>query len=620
MRLAAAWLTCLLALPALAAEKPRVCLIELSDSTNQVPVGPSIALLETELRRAFLVVPNKRVAKAAKQEKLPRNRWLEAPSLAKLSKRLSFDLALGARAASTFGTWTLYLTAWDAKTGEVRAETSVILSRPRIPESRARDLVFNLLEALGTAREPEKPAEPPVDTPPPPPPDSGTTTGTGGGDVWDMATEGFSAATTEATSSESLRSETSVEVGGRVGFEHYAFFTNAGPDKLSSRDNVDAAVRVKAVHPRATAYASVLARYDFADTSRNRFEPEEAWVELNFPGVSLKAGRFVSSWGTASLYNPSDVLNPVDLRDPLDPEKWGTMMVKASATVGPATLEAYYLPVPEMHRVPVITGIAPDGRLESRSRWIRGSIDVDVSAPVTFAVSPMQPPPPRPSNTQVAARALLSVGGADLSVGYAYLVDRFPSPLVEAVPDPGVPLNTTVHLDWVYRRLHVITLDAERTFGKLRLAGEAAAFLTRDLEGVNRNVTDPFVLVDVGADYQTSAFLDDQRLHFFLEFVTAQPLVGKVATEGMDLWRYPFPLSLVGRVSWEIGTDLKVDVNAVSSLKRFDVMLSPRLEYAFFDRVKAQVGVDLLLGDPDEGFFGPYRDNSRFIATVESRF
>jgi hypothetical protein len=374
------------------------------------------------------------------------------------------------------------------------------------------------------------------------------------------------------------------------------------------------------VHPRATAFVSILARYDFADTTRNRFEPDEAWLEVNFPGLTVKAGRFVAAWGTASLYNPSDVLNPIDYRDPLDIEKWGTLMLKASVTLGPATLEAYYLPVPDVHRLPVISGISPSGQLESRSRWIRGDLDITGPAQLNFVVSPMQPPPPRPSNTQVAARALLSVAGLDVSIGYAYLIDRFPSQVLEAVPDPGVPLETTVYVDWLYRRLHVITLDAERTFGKLRLAAEAAAFLTRDLTATNRNVADPYVIIDVAADLQTGTFLGEQRLHFFLEFVTTQALVGKLPESGIDLFRSPFRLALIGRIAWEIRSDLHVNLNATTSLRRFDVFFSPRIEYSFFDRVKAAAGVDLLFGDANNGFFGPFRDNSRFIVTLESRF
>lgn len=599
-----------------AGAKTRVCLIDVSDTSNQLVVAKVTPLLETELRKVFTVVPNRRVMRAAQAANLPRNGWFEAPALARLGAALGFEVGLGARGAATLGTWTVYLTAYDVSTGSVLGESHVTLTRPRLAEDRAHELVTSLVQALKKPEPVTTPAPEPVVAPTPAPASGG------GDDVWDQATEGFSSTSASSPSSvvDTLRAETRVEVGGRVGFEHYAFFKNVDGDKLAGRDSVDGAVRLKAIHPRATAFVSILARHDFADPTRDRFDPDEAWLEVNFPGVTVKAGRFAAAWGTASLYNPSDVLSPIDFRDPLDSEKLGTLMLKASATLGPATLEAYYLPVPDVHRLPTIMGISASGQLLSRSRWVRGSVDLPGSAPVTFSVSPMVAPEPRPANSQVAARLLLSVAGFDVSLGYGWLIDRFPSQVLEAVPDPGVPLNTTVYVDWLYRRMHVITLDVERTFGKLRLAAEGAAFLTRDLTATNRNVADPYVIVDVAADLQTGAFLGDQHLHFFLEFVTAQALAGKLPETGLDLWRTPFRLALLGRIAWEIRSDLHVNLNATTSLRRFDVFLSPRLEYSFFDRVKAEVGVDLLFGDPDHGFFGPYRDNSRFVVSLESRF
>ncbi len=362
-----------------------------------------------------------------------------------------------------------------------------------------------------------------------------------------------------------------------------------------------------------------MARVDFVDPNRNRFDPEEAWVDLTFPSVSLKVGRVIVSGGTASLYNPTDILNHVDLRDPLAAEKIGALMVRATATLGRFNFEATYLPVPESNWFPVVSGVTASGVLVSRSRWVRGSIDPVGTVPVEYHLAPFTAPTPRPSNSQVAGRAEVSVGGADIGLGYAYLLDHLPSPSVEAVASAD-PTQTQVFIDWNYRRLHVITFDFERTFGRLRVAAEAAAFLTADLAAKNPRVADPYFIGDVGADVQTGDFLNGQHLHFFLEFSYARAIVGRLTTDGLDAFRYPFPLSLLGRVSWEVTTDLTFDVDAVSSLQRLDLFISPRLEYRFFDRVKAKLGVDVLAGSKTQGFFGPYAQNSRFVATVEARF
>lgn len=614
------------AVPASAADKQPVCLLDVTDGTGRASLPAFVKTLETELQANYTVVPNKKAARIARTKRIPRSQWLTPSGLKALATPLRFKLGLQARLTFAFGTWTLYLTAFDAATGEERGEAQVILSKPKLNADRARSLVFALGQALTRQAPPEGEPDAPQPEPTAPEPESPEApeapSAPSTPDVWSEAAGDFGSPQDGAGPSvaEGLRLDTTVEVGGRLGFEHYAFFENKDPTALGSRDNVEAAVRIKAVHPRVTAFASVLARSDFADASRNRFDPEEAWVEVTFPSVSVKAGRLLTTWGTANLYSPSDVLNSVDARDPLDAEKLGTLMLRVAATVGPATIEASYLPVPEAHRLPALTGIAPDGKLLGNSRWLRGSLDVTGSLPLTFHVGPFTPPPPRPSNSQGALRAEASVGGTDVGVGYAFLVDHLPSALIEAVPEAGIPLGADVYVDWAYRRLHVVAIDAERTFGKLRVAGETAAFFTADLQAQNPRVADPYMLLNLGADYQTSSFAGDQRLHFFLEFALAVPLAGKLATDGIDLSRYPFPRTLLGRVAWEIEQDLHVELNAISSLERFDLFLSPRVEYAFFDRVKARLGIDLLAGSATRGFFGPMHDNSRFIATVEAHF
>lgn len=607
----------LAALPG-AAAKRTVCLVEVTDGSGQASVPLLTQALEAALGRAHSVVPTKKLTRAARAQHLPRRQWASPEGLQALSKVLGFQLGVSARLSFAFGTFTLTVTALDASTGAERAEVRALLTKPRLPRERADDLVASLTAALDRA-EPPAVVAPPEPVEPPKPKE-----GPAAPDEWAQATQGFdSPAGAEASApslGESLRLDTTVEVGGRVAFEHFGFFENDDASLLGGRDAVDAALRIKAAHPHATAFASLLARADFVDASRNRFDPEEAWVELVFPAVSVKAGRLLFAWGTGTLYNPSDVLNSVDYRDPLHPEKLGALALKLTATAGPLTFEAAYLPVPEAHRLPTISGISPTGALESRSRWIHGSIDVPSNVPLTFHVGPFAAPSPRPSNSQAAGRVELSVGGADIGVGYGYLIDHFPSPHLEVVPQAGVPVAADVYVDWLYRRLHVVTFDFEKTFGKLRLAGEAVAFFTADLAAKNPRVADPYVVGDLGADLQTGQFFGEQRVHFFVEFAMAKALVGALPTEGLDQLRAPFPLTVLARIAWEVGQDLRLEVTAISSVERFDLLVMPRLEYVFFDRVKARLGVELLAGDTSKGFFGPYRGNSRFVASMEARF
>lgn len=662
-----------------AAPRERACLVDAAGTRGSALGRPLARALEAQLARAFQLSPAKAVERTAQGLRLERGARTSPPGLPRLVKALKCRVPLAAWLRPGLGEPALSLAALDAQTGAVRAEVGALTRNGTLGAAELRRLVEALVSSLreGPATETSNspagadltardgagavaPATVGVDGQPGAT-RSGGVEGPAGADrqaqasegasgtppaddPWAAATEGFGPTPSSAPGSAGGGAGATavapgasggagggggsgggsggdrLEAGGRVRVEHFAYFSRGPSDNLPGRQSVEAALRLAASHERVKAYASLLGRVDFGDPSRNRFEPDVAWVELRAPVVTFRAGRAVSAWGTANLYNPSDVVSAVDLRDPLATEKLGTLQLRALASLGPITLEAMYLPVPEFHRLPPIEGISSEGKLRSRSRWLRGSVDVTGSAPLTFHVSPFTPPPPSVSNGQGAARVTAAILGADISLGYAFLLDRVPSPRLEAVPASGPPLGVDVYVDWRARRLHVLCADAERTFGKLRVALEGAAFLTADTRATDPNVVDPYWIANAGADLQTGAFAGDMRLHLFLEFVAAGALVGELPSEGLDLLRAPFPHSVLARIAWELSDSLRIEANAVSDVTRFDVFASLRVEAMFADRLKARLGVDLLAGDPDTGFFGPFRDNGRAVATVEASF
>ena len=101
--------------------------------------------------------------------------------------------------------------------------------------------------------------------------------------------------------------------------------------------------------------------FDAVTSARNRLETDEAWVEVSQGPFSFRAGRLYVSWGTGSLYNPSDVLCSRDLRDFIRTEQLGVWAARARLSWPVVSLEAYVLPVPDAHRLPSITSIDDDG-------------------------------------------------------------------------------------------------------------------------------------------------------------------------------------------------------------------------------------------------------------------
>ncbi len=604
----------LAAVPALAEEgaRPRLCLVRVVDNTNRGSEAGLHATLEAELAQhpEIELITGAAYARVAKDRGIPARRLADADVLTQLAGPLRLEVLLIGRLTRRGSGYRLYLSALAPKDARVIADAHVDLTKPRLGASAAAALVRALRAELPLA--PPAPGEVPAPEPAPVVNDA----------EWQSSDLSF-----DAPSPEAAQAATSVELGGRVGIEAVSYPESLGPDAPRGRHALDVALRARVDTERGRAYASVLLRRDFDEPERDRLDAEEAYVDLPLGPFTLRAGQLITSLGAATLYNPTDVLNPRDLRDPLDPEKLGTWAARVSLPLGTSVLEGYYLPVPAGHLLPSIDGIDPDGSLVSRSRWIGHVPDLGIAPPaglpLRIELGDGGRPSPAPQHGQGAGRLAMSLPGADVSLGYAYLYDRFPTyrlSVVPVFPTDGTPPYADVTVQPRLQRQHVLTADLESTFGKLRLAAESAAFITKDRGGEDPAVEDPYLVSTLGGDYQTSQFAVDHSLHFFLEVTYA-------ASRAHDGWeraesslRHPYPLAVLGRVAYELGSDVRLELNAVSSLLGYDVLVVPRLEYVVLDKLKAELTGAWLAGDDADGFFAPFADNSRLGASVTATF
>ncbi len=464
----------------------------------------------------------------------------------------------------------------------------------------------------------KKPSATAATTPQPPAPDAPIAdsappaTGEGGGE------DGWAVDTAFAPVNNGSPVEKAYELGGEVRVQSFTQVTREQADKLTGRADVTFSLRAKARLGNARLFGSLLARKDFMDPARDRIDSDEAYVALDSTHVRGSAGRMLLAWGTANLFNPTDLLNPVDRRDLLVPEKRGAWMARVELLAGPVKLEALYLPVFEPHAIPLPEAVTPDGVLISRSPWISGSVAQPSPIPLTYRMGQVRLPPLTVSNGQGAARLSAALFGVDLSLGYAFLYDRLPiSRPVLALAEP-IPVSGEVTLDLAYQRLHAVTFDFERTFGKLRVAGEALATkVVQPQPGDGEDLTLTYV---IGADYVTPELGPGKTFHLFAELTETRALQGALADDFLGRLRHPFRRNVLARVSFQWSTDWQLEVTAVAALgSRADVLIRPAGELRLFDAVTARLGASLLLGDP-ETFFGQYREHSRVEASLSATF
>ncbi len=593
--------------------EPRTCLITVQDLTGRGAIKKTRARLEAALRQAgFKVLPRQRFVVEAKRARIPRRRREDPDSIATVAAALDLDTALRARLRRQGGSYQLVLDAMDPASGEIWAHALVRLRRPRPSPAQARECVGALRASLDQVEgyhlrlHPEdRPAEPPAPT-------EGAVDHREDDDAdWGFDSSGF-----DSIADSPPLAGIEVEWGGRVELDHASYPVRL-EDKVNARNALDLALSAKAKKQNLLIAGTLLARHDLSNPDRDRLEAEEAYVQLNFDPVEIRAGRTILSWGSMSLLNPTDLLNPMDLREPLSPEKLGVWVMRARLILGSFALEGYWLPVAEQSQTPFFEGLDDEGRPQSRSRWLDVEIEDRDDVPLRYQLSEPEVPEPGLDHWQGALRASASLWGADLALAGGSIYDRLPVLTTELTPAPPF---VDVELRRRHERLYFATAEAEVALGKWRFAGEGLAVLTTDPEGEDPDVPNPYFTVGAGVDYRSSEIFSDHRLHLFVDVVWTEALVGTLRESDLDDLRFPLGLAMLSRVRYEFGQDLRLDLNLLASLERIDAVWNPEIEYLVGDNLSVQLGLMFLLGEKEQGFFGRYHDNSMLTFQVEANF
>jgi len=604
----------------MAAEPAHVCLVRVLAGEDSRTISKLAATLEA----ALATTPGIRYTKSAQFSRIgselaiPPARRFDNDAIAIIAAELKLDATLTAQVEKRKGRYRLILQATNPVREERLAEVSMETAKPKLQASQAKELAVRLVSML--LPQLAKRRKVPVDDVP-------TTSDPSTADAIAADEAEWAAAMSDvpeqatATAEGSVTAAPNVEMRGRIGAEHFSYFKSLPGDRVDGRDSVEVALGPKIGVRDANAAAMLIVRRDFVEPERDRLDVEEATLEVHMGPVSVQTGRMIVAWGTGTLSNPTDILNPLNQRDLLESEKLGTIMARAGITFGAFLFEGYVLPVPEAARMPLPDGFDAQGNAVGRGRWLPELTLGDVpQIPLRVHLGELKAPRPTLDHTQGAVRISGSVAGVDVSCAYARLYSRVPSIFVNAVPAAPLPLWVDVDVAFKFPRLHMVTADFETTFERFRVAGEALGVWSRDTSGNNPAIVNPYAKYVLGVDYQTAQFNETQSLHLFLEFADTHALKGDINDDTFAPIYHPIPRAVYARLSYQDGDKWEVDVNIVSSVERYDIYINPHLEYAFLDRVRLKAGLSLLQGKRDVGLFGPFRDNSRTYAALDARF
>lgn len=180
----------------------------------------------------------------------------------------------------------------------------------------------------------------------------------------------------------------------------------------------------------------VLMRFDEVYPSKDRYvEIAEAYLSFYVSELDLRVGIQKLAWGTLDQFNPTDNLNPWDLRHPFTTDslerKTGVPAVRAlfGSSFSSVLVEAIWMPFYVPYRMP-----------DPGDRWYPPLFDAVTSYPTPDFGLPIDLPPvdivqinaepdlpPRTfENSDFGIRLSRTIGNADISVSYFYGFDRQP--------------------------------------------------------------------------------------------------------------------------------------------------------------------------------------------------
>ncbi len=339
------------------------------------------------------------------------------------------------------------------------------------------------------------------------------------------------------------------------------------------------------------------------DLRRPVFTFEEAFAGVTFGPVDIRAGKQIFAFGAADLFNPTDVVNPVDFTDLLDTEKIGVLALDASLYLG-ALIPA--LPEDTRLRGIVVPTFTPARLGPADSRF--APLPPDFPLPV--AARETEPDTPR--NAQLLGRFETTLLDVNVSFSYYYGFNDLPNVRFEPLP-----VAPSFFVQPFFDRIQMFGGDATTVIADVEVHGEVAYIIT------DGPLDDDYVQFVVGADYTFYDLISDHDLTVVAEY--AGEVIVRESARGEDFtsptqFARALSNSALVRVAYKPTNDLEALVAAAVTFDRGEsYFIRPEVRYRIGDHSKVAVGVDIL-GGPDDTLFGQFDREDRFFASLKLSF
>lgn len=322
-------------------------------------------------------------------------------------------------------------------------------------------------------------------------------------------------------------------------------------------------------------------------------ELREAFVDLRFGKLDVRAGRQIIAWGRADGVNPTDNLSGQDLTllvpDDAD-RRLGATAVRASYLLGDVSIGGVWLPEFRGHAFALPA--PPPG--------------------VVFARESGQWP-----GDQWALRVEQTGRAVDWSASYFDGKDLAPDLGVDVAA--GLQARTGPSILLSHHRVRVIGGDMTANLGRFGLRAEGAYVDTEDPQGRDPFTKNPFVFIVAGADRTFGGQLN-LNVQYLYRQVRHHPGTSDSVQDVLNSQTQAVQHGVSFRIArkWRHDT-LEAECAAVAYAGPEGGALRPKVVYAVTDSWKVLAGAEILRGQ-STSLFGLMQRNSAGYAELRWSF
>ncbi len=319
---------------------------------------------------------------------------------------------------------------------------------------------------------------------------------------------------------------------------------------------------------------------------------QEAYIDYYSEFSDIRIGKQIISWGKADELNPTDILNPEDMSNIFEEKsirKIGVFALKLDLKLLDSVISGIYIPDIQFHQLP-----------SADSTWDFFSIGLKKMG--LTELPEIIYPENRLDNSEWALKLSKTIENFDFSISYADIVDNLFSIKMKIVP-PGIPVPENLY----YNRTQMIAADFAASLFEFGIWSETAYFITKDKDGTNSFIKNPYFQYIIGIDY-TLPFDIKINVQYFREDQTCindeqekESDKKIISPSGLSL---PVKQGVSLRVAKNFGeADANsIDIFCIIDIEEKGVMMGPKLTISPVDAFKLESGAIILDGQENSIF------------------